>query len=547
MSYPLGQRFERLGRLPPRLVTAGILLVGMIAFLPGLGHPPFYHLVEGDQALVVRAIYEGDWLVPKLNGDTLPSKPPLFNWLGALASLVAGDVTEGTVRFPSAIVSAITLAIVGTLGRRMFGGPAGIVAALFLLTTPTFAKQAREATTDGVLSFCLVSAFALFYAMYDRHEWTGWRRRAFFLSVAAAVMTKGPVGFALPALAIGAFLAIEQDLDPVRRLLTGPDKWLAVLPPLAWYGAATISAGHAFVEKQFLDENYRRFVGGFGLPKPVTTLIIPSLVEAAPWSFLFVIEIVVLTATRSWTSASRYLLCWWTAVLALFSLSVGKRTIYLVPLYPAAALLAADRAWCWVEATAADRTQETRAIGRRGWLVATGMTVLALMIVAATRLRGSERRPSNDDWDEGMEIVRFLLAHHAIAAAIMLAVGIALAVFYVSLFPEIRARHKQLRGVKQFGLEVARLVPREEPIYFYRYGSIELPGYLYFYVGRPIPRAPCVKFPHGCPAGYYLMWQRDWHEDHVTSSVGATLEARSSDTALWPRYPPFVLVRLPER
>src|SRR5262249_12426809 len=157
--YPLGERFDRVRRLPTAAVAAMLVLVGVVAYFPGLGRAPFYHLVEGDQALVVQAIYEGDWIVPTLNADTLPSKPPLFNWIGALASFVAGGVSEATVRFPSAAASALGLAIVFALGRRMFSPPAGLLGAIFLLTTPFYAKQAREATTDAVLSFCLLSAF----------------------------------------------------------------------------------------------------------------------------------------------------------------------------------------------------------------------------------------------------------------------------------------------------------------------------------------------------------------------------------------------------
>jgi hypothetical protein len=193
--------------------------------------------------------------------------------------------------------------------------------------------------------------------------------------------------------------------------------------------------------------------------------------------------------------------------------------------------------------------------------------VVALLVVAATRLRGAEGppvpMPGNDT-----DLVHYLIADHpialsltvvaALAAAITALVRLhqrdfgelpvilvlALAVFYVALFPAYRMWHKDRRSVKDFGLEVASRVPRDEPLYFYRYGSIELPGYLYFYVGRPIPPSPCLRFPHGCPSGYYLMWERDWHPDGEAGANGAKLIARSDDTAVDARYAPFVLVRM---
>ena len=569
MSLRIEALFDRTGRLPVGVVAGGLALLGAIAFLPGLGDPPFYHLVEGDQALVVRAIYDGDWLLPKLNADTLPSKPPLFNWLGALASLAAGGVTEATVRLPSAVVATIGLAIVGALGRIQFGAPVGILAALFLLTTPAYAKQAREATTDGVLSFCLLTTFALFYVMYHRREWGGWRRRAFFLAIAGAVMTKGPVGYVLPVLAIAAFLAAQRDLEAALGLLSGPDKWLAILPPFVWYAAAIAFGGYPFIEKQFINENFRRFAGGFGLPQPVTALVVPSITEALPWSAFFLISLGRRMARRSWTPATSYLACWWAAVLLVFSLAVGKRTIYLMPLYPAAALLAAEQVWRWVNVAVTEPARGAVRVGRREWIAATASVVVAILVVAATRLRGAEGPPISVPGDD-TDLLRYLVADHPIALALTvvaavaatigalvrlrerdfgelpLILALALTVFYVTLFPAYRMWHKDRRSVKDFGLEVASRVPRDEPLYFYRYGSIELPGYLYFYVGRPIPPSPCLRFPHGCPAGYYLMWERDWHPDGEAGARGARLVARSEDTAVDARYAPFVLVQMPD-
>jgi 4-amino-4-deoxy-L-arabinose transferase-like glycosyltransferase len=570
VSYRLGTLVDRASRMPPAAVAGGLTVLGAIAFLPGLGDPPFYHLVEGDQALVVRAIYEGDWWLPKLNTDTLPSKPPLFNWLGALTSIVAGGVSETTVRLPSALLGAIGLVIVGALGRIQFGSAVGLLAALFLLTTPAYAKQAREATTDGVLSFCLLSAFVLFYAMYHRREWSGWRRRALFLAVAGAVLTKGPVGYVLPVLAIATFLALERDLESVRGLLSGPDKWLAILPPLAWYTGAIALGGYPFIEKQFINENFRRFTGGFGLPQPVTALVLPSITEALPWSAFFLISLARQSVRRSWTPATAYLACWWGAVLVVFSLAVGKRTIYLMPLYPAAALLAADQVWRWVRVAATEAADSPVRVGRGEWIAATASVVIAIVIVAATRLRGGEGPPVAASGEEGEQLLHYLIADHPLALALSvgaaivatiaalarlrvgdfgelpLIVVLALAIFYVTIFPAYRMWHKDRRSVKDFGLEVASRVPSDEPLYFYRYGSIELPGYLYFYVGRPIPPSPCLRFPYGCPAGYYLMWERDWHPGGEAGARSATLLVRSEDTAVDPRYAPFVLVQLPD-
>jgi 4-amino-4-deoxy-L-arabinose transferase-like glycosyltransferase len=556
--------------MPPIAVAIGLAMLGVAAFVPHLGRAPFYHLVEGDQSLVVQHIvHRGEWLFPTLNGDTLPSKPLLFNWLGALASVAAGDVSEATTRLPSALASAAGIAVTFAVGRRLVGPPAALVGAVYLLTTPIYAKQAREATTDAVLSFCLLSAFSLFYAMFDRRDWTGWRRVLFFLAVAGAALTKGPVGFALPALGCGLFILWTRDVEPVRRLLSGAEKWIAVALPLAWYAAATVHWGPPFVEKQFLNENLRRFTGGFGLPQSPFSLVIPSFTEGLPWSLLFLFALVRLIATSSWTDGTRFLVCWWGAILAVFSLAVGKRTIYLLPIYPAMALLGADQAW-----RIAFRVRSEAAVALRPrveeWASLAAAAVAAVVLTGMARLASSnEVVPAiAESFSENLDFFHFLVQQHVLLTASMVAltllallasiarakrrdwgdiplvVALFLVVFVVVAMPLLRDRHKEIRSVKAFALDAAGKVPRTKPLYFYSYGSKELPGYLYFYFRRDIPPAPCGRFSTSCPPGFYLMWAKHWHEGDPGLAGQATLVARSRETAIWPRYPEFVLVEL---
>jgi 4-amino-4-deoxy-L-arabinose transferase-like glycosyltransferase len=348
------------------------------------------------------------------------------------------------------------------------------------------------------------------------------------------------------------------------------DKWIVVALPLLWYGPAGIVWGRELVNKQLFDENIRRFTGGFGLPQSLDTLIGPSLTEAAPWSLFLVIALARHVASGSWNDGTRYLTCWWVTTLVFFSLSVGKRTIYLLPLYPAAALLGADQAWRFATRLRTEYEPARFHVRPVAWASLAAACLAAVVLTGMARLVSpNEVPPPPDPSFEIVYFFQFFVLQHPVMTACMVAaalvtllgailrarvgawgdipllVAVSLVPFYVFVFPLVRDEHKQIRSVKEFGLEVAATVPREASLYFYRYGSKELPGYLYFYVGRDVPSAPCAQFRGAdCPPAYYLMWQRDWHVDDPSLEGRAEELLRSADTAIFPRYAPFVLVRL---
>src|SRR6266446_3892204 len=84
-------------RTIPLTVAYGLVVVAAWAGLElyGLGKAPFHTKGEPREALVVwEMTHGGGWILPRRNGVELPSKPPLFHWLGAITSLIHGDTDE---------------------------------------------------------------------------------------------------------------------------------------------------------------------------------------------------------------------------------------------------------------------------------------------------------------------------------------------------------------------------------------------------------------------------------------------------------------------
>ena len=112
---------------PPviEVLLVGAVVLALLAW--PLVSPPIWARGEAREGLVVRDIVQhGRWILPRRMAD-LPSKPPLFHWVAAVAAHVAG-LSDATVRFPSALAGAVmaeTIFVAGWLiGGRVLAWPA---------------------------------------------------------------------------------------------------------------------------------------------------------------------------------------------------------------------------------------------------------------------------------------------------------------------------------------------------------------------------------------------------------------------------------------
>jgi 4-amino-4-deoxy-L-arabinose transferase-like glycosyltransferase len=329
-------------------LSVAVALVAFSVYFVPTYDTPFYTKGEAREAVLVQAMIQtGNYVLPFRNGTEIPSKPPLFHWLGALASIPAGGVTEAATRLPSVLAAAIALGMTAWLGRRWFGSAAGIAAAVILGSSVTFFVSATTARVDMVLAAAITLALVSFQADYS-----GERRglpRAYHAAVAAAVLAKGPIGFVLPWAIVVVTLALFRDRDYAARL--APSRalaWLAL--PTIWYVAAFFVAGDGFVAKQIMQENFQRLVdaeaGATGHVKPFYAHLPLLLGGLAPWTLLAPVA-VVYAAREAWATKNRslvFLLVWLTVPLVLLSFAGSKRAVYLLPSYPALGLIVG---WWW--------------------------------------------------------------------------------------------------------------------------------------------------------------------------------------------------------
>jgi 4-amino-4-deoxy-L-arabinose transferase-like glycosyltransferase len=369
-----------------------VIILGVVCtwvFLLFLGKTPFHDKAEPREALVVRDIVlEGRWLFPLRAGEQIPSKPPLFHWFAAGASILRGEMTEASIRFPSALFASLGVLLCYFFGRRLYDSQTGLWTGLILATTALYYAAGIEARVDMTLVFFVTLTLILFFSLYRgflRHKlW--WY--VFFISAGVSVTAKGPVSVILCSLVIAIFLVSQSRWDTFRTILCHPGMLLGVVICIAWYAAALYLGGYEFFGLQFVKENFTRFFvrgeGGTGHQKPLYYFVPYVFTLGMPWTLFLPGVIWSYFSDRSRRRDDLLFLgIWVMAVFVFFSVSAGKRPPYILPLYPPLAMLTA----LWLRSEAGESFWKARYLKIVAVLAfLTGMVFAAALAIYSARL-----------------------------------------------------------------------------------------------------------------------------------------------------------------
>jgi 4-amino-4-deoxy-L-arabinose transferase-like glycosyltransferase len=328
----------------PRVAIPLLLALGALLFLFNLGGYPLYTKGEPREAVTIYDMVNGGGIVlPMRAGVEIPSKPLLMHWIAALFSVIAGGVSEFTVRLPSALFAIGGVLLCYLYVRRLFGNAIGFLAALIVGTSFQYLQAGTGARVDMTLTFFLEIAFFEFILIAE-----GMVKRRMFLYVAIslAVLAKGPVGLALPAIVGAMWIATQRRWDLLRDLKLVRGAIIVAIVGGGWYLAAAWVGGAPFVSKQLIAENVVRFLGGAGFHEghahPFYYVELSLLAGFMPWTLMLPIPAV--QAARNPLRLSpriTYLVLWMAAVLIFYSVARSKRGVYLLALYPALATILA--------------------------------------------------------------------------------------------------------------------------------------------------------------------------------------------------------------
>ncbi|MDY3558893.1 glycosyltransferase family 39 protein [Gemmata sp. JC673] len=355
------------------LVAAAALLT-----LPNLGAPSLWDVDEGVNAEAAREMRENDtWVIPTFNFKLRTAKPVMLYWLQRI-SYAAFGVNEWSARLPSVLASWATALLVYELARRMFNRATGLLAGIVLVSALEVCVLAHAATPDAVLLLFTVLTFYLFWARHENGSRRWWVPTA--AACGLAVLTKGPVGVALPGLVLLLYFAWNRELGRLldRKIFRAVLMFLLVIGP--WYGLVTAETRGQWLRSFLGNENLNRFVSPMqNHHGPLYYHAAALMVLFVPWSAFLLAAVWYgirgaknlppspLPSEREGTAESssqgasfelplpsekglgggfsprpfRFLVCWFGSYLVFFSVAATKLPNYILPLYPALAILTA--------------------------------------------------------------------------------------------------------------------------------------------------------------------------------------------------------------
>ncbi|MDF5713590.1 MAG: glycosyltransferase family 39 protein [Rhizonema sp. NSF051] len=385
------------------LAILWLIVIGWVAYGWNLGS---IGLIDETEPLFAEAsrqmLVTGDWITPFFDSETRFDKPALIYWCQALAYSIVG-VNEWAVRLPSAIAAfcVISLAFytlqwhflkkddlenVSRPSRRWLTACLGSAVMAF---NPEMIVWGRTGVSDMLLTGCMTSALLCFFLGYASKEnqdsgvnssfspslrvfasSSRWYL-AFYVLIAAAILTKGPIGIVLPGLIIGAFVLYLGNWWEVLQemhLLFGMLIVLCLSVP--WYALVIWRNGWNYINSFFGYHNLERFAGVVnGHAAPWYFYFVVVLLGFAPYSVYLPVAIARLKFWRRkyWRFQERseqlglFAFFWFVGVFGFFTIAVTKLPSYVLPLMPSSAILVA---LLWSDLERDPRTHKGFQVGR---------------------------------------------------------------------------------------------------------------------------------------------------------------------------------------
>ena len=304
---------------------------------------------EGRYAEIPREmVATGDWVTPRLNAIKYFEKPPLQYWATATAYTIFGE-HHWTARLWPALTGLLCVLLVYVAGRRLFDEMVGFYAALILAASPGFIIVAQINTLDmGLTLFMTATLLCLLIALNETPRKNNPWMIAAWACAALAMLSKGLIGIVLPGMVFVAYMVVHRDWRLLARLQWGWGLLVFFAIAAPWFVLVQM-ANPEFFDFFFIREHFARFSSKMHHRVGAWWYFVPILVfSMLPWMLHLPRALMngwqndlQTKSTVSTFQPRRFLVLWAVLIFMFFSASGSKLPSYIVPIFPALALLIA--------------------------------------------------------------------------------------------------------------------------------------------------------------------------------------------------------------
>ncbi len=417
-----------------RRAVALLILCGLLFFLPGFFSIPPVDRDEARFAQATRQMLESkDFVDIRFQDEVRYKKPVGIYWMQAAAVSVAE--TLGVPRAKTRIALYRIPSLIGAIGAVLLTYWAAlafvtrrgaIIAALLMCSSVLLGVEARLAKTDAMLllvSVAALGAMARVYLSWQRGEesvTSSWLVPGiFWTALAVGILVKGPLILMLVILPTIALAFLDRSIAWWWRLKPLPGLLWMVLLAAPWFVLILMRSGDSFLAGSLGQDMFSKVVGGqesHGAP--------PGLYFILFWVTFWPGAVLAgMAAPAVWQArrepGAQFLLAWLVPSWIVFELVMTKLPHYVLPLYPAIAILIVG-------------VLERRTLSDKRWLTLGAMSWFVLPVVLALL---------------GVVGAVALVGHPVFAAWPFIAGALVLGLFAWLLFDERRAERSVLTAV----------------------------------------------------------------------------------------------------
>ena len=281
------------------------------------------------------------WFVPYIFDRPQFEKPIFFYWLQMIAIKIFG-IHPFVARFWPAFFGIMGVLVTYGLAFLLYRDKrTAFLSGLVLSTSFIYVAMSRAVLTDMVFSIWVLLAISSFYLSYTSSRYKNTALMLFSLFCSLAVLTKGLLGIIFPLGLVTAFLFYKKDFTFLKSKVILWGALLFIILTIPWHILMAVWYKSSFTDEYFRNVHFRRIFEAEHMKSNTWYFYLLTIIAGVfPWSFyLLPAGYRSVKSLREKDGCTAFLILWIVLVFMIMHMAQSKLASYILPLFPAVAIL----------------------------------------------------------------------------------------------------------------------------------------------------------------------------------------------------------------